>query len=68
MAATDKVIRIGGASGYWGDTGIGISQMLGDDAPDYIMFDYLAEITMSILAKAKSRDADSGYATTSSPG
>lgn len=63
MAATDKVIRIGGASGYWGDTGIGIAQMLGDDAPDYIMFDYLAEITMSILAKAKSRDADSGYAT-----
>lgn len=63
MASSDKIIRIGGASGYWGDTGIGVTQMLGDDAPDYIMFDYLAEITMSILAKAKSRDADAGYAT-----
>lgn len=60
---TDRTIRIGGASGYWGDTAIGVAQMLGDDAPDYLMFDYLAEITMSILAKAKSRDADSGYAT-----
>ncbi len=58
-----KTVRIGGASGYWGDTAIGPEQLVHDGQVDYLIFDYLAETTMSILAKAFARDPDSGYAT-----
>lgn len=60
---TDKVVKIGGASGYWGDTAIGPVQLIRHGDLDYLIFDYLAEITMSILAKAQSRDPEAGYAT-----
>ncbi len=60
---TDKVVKIGGASGYWGDTALGPKQLLEYGEIDYLIFDYLAEITMSIMAKARSRDPDAGYAT-----
>ncbi len=60
---TDKVVKIGGASGYWGDTAIGPIQLIRHGDLDYLIFDYLAEITMSILAKAQSRDPEAGYAT-----
>lgn len=58
-----KTIRIGGASGYWGDTAIGPVQLIRQGQVDYLIFDYLAEITMSILAKAQARDPALGYAT-----
>ncbi|MFL1407523.1 acyclic terpene utilization AtuA family protein [Marinobacter sp. M1N3S26] len=60
---TDKVIKIGGASGYWGDTALGPKQLIQHGDIDYLMLDYLAEITMSILAKARSKDPEGGYAT-----
>ncbi|MEO3997325.1 acyclic terpene utilization AtuA family protein [Mesorhizobium sp. CAU 1732] len=60
---SDKIVRIGGASGYWGDTSIGPAQLIGVAGLDYMVFDYLAEITMSILAKAKAKDPNAGYAT-----
>lgn len=63
MKPPSQVVRIGGASGYWGDTGRGPAQLFAEPDLDYVVFDYLAEITMSILAKAKSRDAEAGYAT-----
>lgn len=56
-------IRVGGASGYWGDADMAVPQFLADGRVDYIVFDYLAEITMSILARAKAADASLGYAT-----
>ena len=56
-------IRIGGASGYWGDADMAVPQFLADGNVDYLVFDYLAEITMSILARAKAADASMGYAT-----
>lgn len=59
---SDKIVRIGGASGYWGDTAVGPFQLVQYGEVDYLIFDYLAEITMSILAKAQSRDPDQGYA------
>ncbi|HYM02011.1 MAG TPA: acyclic terpene utilization AtuA family protein, partial [Stellaceae bacterium] len=60
---TDKIIRIGGASGYWGDTASAPRQLVEKGGVHYLVFDYLAEVTMSILAKMRSRSADAGYAT-----
>jgi Acyclic terpene utilisation family protein AtuA len=57
-----KVIRIGGASGFWGDSAMSTPQLL--TAPiDYLVYDYLAEITMSIMARARLKDPQLGYAT-----
>lgn len=55
-------IRIGGASGYWGDASIATRQLLSEGDVDFIVYDYLAEITMSIMARAISKDSQSGYA------
>ena len=59
---TDKVLRIGGASGFWGDAARATPQLLNAPGLDYIVYDYLAEITMSIMARARSRDESKGYA------
>ena len=58
-----KTIRIGGASGYWGDTADAPRQLVETGDLDYLVFDYLAEVTMAILAKQKSRSPDAGFAT-----
>ncbi|MEE4278686.1 MAG: acyclic terpene utilization AtuA family protein [Halieaceae bacterium] len=61
MAA--RSIRIGGASGYWGDASLATPQLITGGRLDFLVYDYLAEITMSILARARAADASKGYAT-----
>jgi len=55
-------IRIAGASGMWGDWS-GATRQLLEAGVDYLVYDYLAEVTMSILARAQTKDPDQGYAT-----
>jgi len=57
------MIRIGGASGYWGESAMATPQLLADRSVDFLVYDYLAEITMSILARARAKDPAMGYAT-----
>ncbi len=57
-----RQIRIGGASGFWGESDMAVPQFLENGRLDYMVFDYLAEITMSVLARARAADADKGYA------
>ena len=57
-----KTVRIGGASGFWGDSASAVPQLLKAPQLDYLTFDYLAELTMSILSRAKAKNPDLGYA------
>ena len=62
-APTPKtVVRVAAGQGFWGDWLEAPRRQVEGGAVDYLMLDYLAEVTMSILQKQKERDPQLGYA------
>src|SRR6202165_4577329 len=55
-------IRIAAGQGFWGDLPEAPLRQVQEGPIDYLMLDYLAEVTMSIMQKQKARDPRAGYA------
>lgn len=65
MTATqsgNRVVRVASGQGFWGDWLEAPRRQVEGGDVDYLMLDYLAEVTMSILQKQKERDPNMGYA------
>ena len=57
-----NTVRIASGQGFWGDWLEAPWRQITGGPVDYLMMDYLAEVTMSIMQKQKSRDPKLGYA------
>lgn len=57
-----NTVRVAGGQGFWGDLLTAPVDQVRKGPIDYLMLDYLAEVTMSILQKQRSRDPNAGYA------
>jgi hypothetical protein len=56
-----ETVRIGCWAAFWGDTRTAARQILNGAEVDYLVSDYLSEITMALLARARSKDPTTGY-------
>ncbi len=57
-----ETVRVAGGQGFWGDLLTAPVDQVRKGPIDYLMLDYLAEVTMSIVQKQKLRDPNAGYA------
>lgn len=62
MKDVPRVVRVASGQGFWGDWPEAPRRQVEGGPIDYLMLDYLAEVTMSILQKQKERDPRMGYA------
>lgn len=62
MSDAGKTVRIGGGAAMWGDTQTAPGQLVMKGRLDYLMLEYLAEVTMSILTAQRMRDPNAGWA------
>ena len=60
--STPRIVRVASGQGFWGDWLEAPRRQVTGGPVDYLMLDYLAEVTMSILQKQKERDPTLGYA------
>lgn len=60
--AGSRVVRVASGQGFWGDWLEAPRRQVEGGPIDYLMLDYLAEVTMSIVQKQKERNPDMGYA------
>lgn len=61
-APMKSLVRVASGQGFWGDWLEAPRRQVEGGPVDYLMLDYLAEVTMSILQKQKERDPKMGYA------
>lgn len=61
--APKKKVLVANGQGFWGDSILGPVRLLREGPLDYLTLDYLAEVTLSIMQKQRSRDPRAGYAT-----
>ena len=59
-----RPVRIGNCSGFYGDRHAAMREMIVGGDLDYVTGDYLAELTMLILARDRAKSPDRGYAKT----
>ena len=59
---SDGPIRVASGQGFWGDDREAPVRQVEGGPIDYLVMDYLAEVTMSIMQKQKGRDPSAGYA------
>ncbi|CAN5337428.1 hypothetical protein BH20ACI2_BH20ACI2_18960 [soil metagenome] len=57
-----QTVRVAGGQGFWGDLLSAPVDQVRKGPIDYLILDYLAEVTMSILQKQRNRDPKAGYA------
>src|SRR3954452_5399633 len=57
-----ETVRVAGGQGFWGDMLSAPVDQVRKGPIDYLMLDYLAEVTMSILQKQRARAPNAGYA------
>ncbi len=57
-----RIVRIGGAGGFLGDSSVAAPQLLRGGGLDYMILDYLAEATMSVLGQIKAQRPGEGFA------
>lgn len=59
---SERIVRVASGQGFWGDDLEAPVRQVEDGPIDYLMLDYLAEVTMSIMQKQRARDPEAGYA------
>jgi len=62
VSGSRRALRIANGQGFWGDSIDAPHRLIEEGPLDYLTLDYLAEVTMSIMQKARQRDPRAGYA------